>query len=236
MLFLFLGNLRAAFIVALAIPLSMLFAFSGMLRFGIAASLLSLGAIDFGILVDGAVVLVENILRRREQDKDRTLTPRDAIDATLQVARPMFFGMLVIVAAYLPLFSFERIEYKLFSPMAFAVGAALLGALIVALALVPGLAWIAMRKPRRVFHNPVLDWLGVRYRAALERGIGRVRWVAASSALALACMLALGATIGRDFLPYLDEGSLWLQVQMPPGITARVPGSLLRGDADRAQR
>ncbi|QOT79120.1 efflux RND transporter permease subunit [Cupriavidus basilensis] len=218
-LLLFLGSPRAALIVALTIPLSLLIAFVFMYHLRIPANLLSLGAIDFGILVDGAVVLVENILRRREQDKDRALTPRDAIEATLQVARPMFFGMLVIVAAYLPLFSFERIEYKLFSPMAFAVGAALIGALIVALALVPGLAWIAMCKPRRVFHNPVLDWLGVRYRAALERGIGRIRWVAASCALALACVLALGATIGRDFLPYLDEGSLWLQVQMPPGIT-----------------
>jgi len=218
-LLLFLGSPRAALIVALTIPLSLLIAFIFMHHLRIPANLLSLGAIDFGILVDGAVVLVENVLRRREQQAQRPLAPRDALAAALQVARPMGFGMLVIVAAYLPLFSFERIEYKLFSPMAFAVGAALAGALIVALALVPGLAWLAMRKPRRVFHNPALAWLGARYRAALERGIGKTRRVAATCALALAGMLALGATIGRDFLPYLDEGSLWLQVQMPPGIT-----------------
>jgi cobalt-zinc-cadmium resistance protein CzcA len=218
-LLLFLGSPRAAAIVALTIPLALLIAFIFMHHFRIPANLLSLGAIDFGILVDGAVVLVENILRRREQEEGRALTAQDAIAATLQVARPIFFGMGVIVAAYLPLFAFQRIEYKLFSPMAYAVGAALVGALIVALTLIPGLAWLAFRKPRRMFHNRPLEALGRRYGRFLERGVGKAGWVVSTCVAAVVGLGLLGATIGRDFLPYLDEGSLWLQVTMPPGIT-----------------
>lgn len=218
-LLLFLGSPRAAAIVALTIPLSLLIAFVFMHQFKIPANLLSLGAIDFGILVDGAVVLLENILRRREQNQGRALTAHDAIAATREVARPIFFGMGVIIAAYLPLFAFQRIEYKLFSPMAYAVGAALIGALLVGLTLIPALAWIAFRKPRRVFHNPVIEGLGRRYAHFLGRFVHKTGWVAATCAAALAGLGVFGATIGRDFLPYLDEGSLWLQVQMPPGIT-----------------
>ncbi|PPU78190.1 CusA/CzcA family heavy metal efflux RND transporter [Xanthomonas cucurbitae] len=218
-LLLFLGSPRAAAIVALTIPLSLLIAFVFMHHFKIPANLLSLGAIDFGILVDGAVVLVENILRKREENEDRPLQAQDAIQATLQVARPIFFGMAVIVCAYLPLFAFQRIEYKLFSPMAYAVGAALAGALIVALTLIPALAWLAFRKPRKVFHNPVIDALSLRYAGFLERTLGKTRWLLVTCVTAVFGLIVLFSTIGRDFLPYLDEGSLWLQVQMPPGIT-----------------
>ena len=162
-LLLFLGSPRAAAIVALTIPLALLIAFIFMHHFKIPANLLSLGAIDFGILVDGSVVVLENMLRRREREQERPLSLQDAIDATLQVARPIMFGMAVIIAAYLPLFAFQRIEYKLFSPMAYAVGAALVGALVVALVLIPGLAWLALRKPRRTFHNRALDKLAAAY-------------------------------------------------------------------------
>lgn len=218
-LLLFLGSPRAALIVALTIPMALLLAFVFMHHARIPANLLSLGAIDFGILVDGAVVVVENILRRREAQKDKPLTPRDAISATLQVARPIFFGMCVIAAAYLPLFGFERIEYKLFSPMASAVGAALVGALAVALLLTPGLAWMAFRRPRKIFHNPVLYFLGERYDRFLSGAVGKMRWLVGGGAAAMVALVLLAGTIGRDFLPYLDEGSIWLQVQMPPGIT-----------------
>jgi len=218
-LLLFLGSPRAALVVAATIPLALLFAFIFMHHAKVPANLLSLGAIDFGILVDGAVVVVENILRRREREADRLLTPRDAITATLQVARPIFFGMAVIAAAYLPLFAFERIEYKLFSPMAYAVGAALVGALLVALMLTPSLAWLAFRRPRRIFHNRPLDALQRRYAAFLTRAVGARRGLAAAVAGAALALVALAGTIGRDFLPYLDEGSIWLQVQMPPGMT-----------------
>ncbi|WCM93964.1 CusA/CzcA family heavy metal efflux RND transporter [Acidovorax sp. NCPPB 2350] len=218
-LLLFLGSPRAAAIVALTIPLSLLIAFAFMHHFRIPANLLSLGAIDFGILVDGAVVLVENILRRREENEERPLTAQDAIQATLQVARPIAFGMAVIVCAYLPLFAFQRIEYKLFSPMAYAVGAALIGALIVTLTLIPALAWLAFRRPRKPFHNPVIEALSVRYARFLAHTLGKTRWLAVTCIAALLGLGALLSSIGRDFLPYLDEGSLWLQVQMPAGIT-----------------
>lgn len=234
-LLLSLGSPRAALIVALTVPLAMLMAFIFMRHLQIPANLLSLGAIDFGILVDGAVVLVENILRRREEQEDRPITAGDAIAATVQVARPIFFGMAVIVAAYLPLFAFQRIEYKLFSPMAFAVGSALLGALIVALTLTPALAYLAFRKPRRIFHNRPLEWLTRRYEVFLRRAIGGTRWVAAACVLALLGVAGLGATMGRDFLPYLDEGSLWLQVTMPPGITLE-KASAMASELRRATR
>ncbi|WP_045771128.1 efflux RND transporter permease subunit [Xanthomonas albilineans] len=218
-LLLFLGSPRAAAIVALTVPLALLIAFVFMHHLKIPANLLSLGAIDFGILVDGAVVLVENILRQREADPSRPLRPQDAIAATLQVARPIFFGMGVIICAYLPLFALQRIEYKLFSPMAYAVGAALIGALVVALTLIPALAWLAFRRPRPVVHNRVLQALTAAYGRLLARSVGGRRWLLFSCAGALLALGLLGGSIGRDFLPYLDEGSLWLQVQMPPGIT-----------------
>lgn len=218
-LFLFLGSPRAAAIVAITIPLSLLTAFILMHHFRIPANLLSLGAIDFGILVDGAIVLVESVLRLREKRSEGEISGEDVLQLMRQLARPIFFGMLVIIVAYLPLFAFQRIEYKLFAPMAFAVGFALLGALLVALLLTPGLSWLAYRKPVKVFHNPVLAWLEPRYRRLLERLVGRSRFVLVLTALTLAAIGVLGSTIGRDFLPYLDEGSIWLQVQLPPGVS-----------------
>jgi cobalt-zinc-cadmium resistance protein CzcA len=222
-LLLFLGSPRAALIVALTIPLSLLTAFICMHQFKVPANLLSLGAIDFGIVVDAAIVVMENILRRREQHAGRPLKPRDVLKATLQVTRPIFFGMVVIITAYTPLFAFQRIEYKLFSPMAFAVGFALLGALAVGLLLIPGLAYLAYRRPRKTFHNPVLEAAGRWYEALLQRLIGPRRaqrgLVAAAFGVAFVAVIGFGATIGRDFLPYLDEGSLWLQVTLPPGIS-----------------
>ena len=218
-LLLFLGSARAAAIVAMTIPLSLLTAFILMHHFKIPANLLSLGAIDFGILVDGAIVLVESVLRLREERPQGEITGADIQQLMRQLARPIFFGMLVIIIAYLPLFAFQRIEYKLFAPMAFAVGFALLGALLVALLLTPGLSWLAYRKPVKIFHNPVLAWLEPRYRQVLGRLVGKSRFVLAATALTLAAIGVLGATIGRDFLPYLDEGSIWLQVQLPPGVS-----------------
>ena len=218
-LLLFLGSPRAALIVAVTIPLSLLTAFICMHQFKIPANLLSLGAIDFGIVVDAAIVVMENILRRREAHEGRALKPRDVLKATLQVTRPIFFGMVVIITAYTPLFAFQRIEYKLFSPMAFAIGFALLGALAVGLLLIPGLAYVAYKKPRKLFRNPVLEKLGAWYEVVLQRIVGRSMLTLVAFGFAFVCVVGFGATIGRDFLPYLDEGSLWLQVTLPPGIS-----------------
>lgn len=218
-LMLFLGSPRAAIIVAVTIPISLLIAFIFMHTFKIPANLLSLGAIDFGIIVDGAIVVMENILRKREEDPDSPLTARDVMRAALQVAQPIFFGILVIITAYFPLFAFQRIEYKLFSPMAYAVGFALLGALVVALTLIPGLAFIAYRKPTKMFHNKALDALTPRYTALLDRLLKRPKVMLSIFGGTLVAVVALGGTIGRDFLPYLDEGGIWLQVTLPPGIS-----------------
>jgi cobalt-zinc-cadmium resistance protein CzcA len=218
-LLLFLGSPRAALIVAVTIPLSLLIAFALMLRFRIPANLLSLGAIDFGIVVDGAIVLTERILFKREQREDKPLRARDVLQATHEVVGPLFFGMVVIITAYLPLFAFQRIEYKLFSPMAFAIGFALLGALVVALTLIPGLAYVAYRKPRRLFHNVPLERLRVEHARALFAVMRHPYLTVGAFVGGIAAAAALGATLGRDFLPTLDEGSIWLQVTLPPGIS-----------------
>ena len=215
----FLGSIRAAAIVAITIPLSLLFAFIMMHHFNIPANLLSLGAIDFGIIVDGAIVVTENILRRREELEDRPLSEEEVLKSSLQVTQPIFFGILVIITAYSVLFAFQQIEYKLFSPMAFAIGFALIGALLVALTLIPGLAYWSYHNPIKIYKNRFLGWLIPRYELLLRRLIGRTRLVVGLFLSTFALVILLGATIGRDFLPYLDEGSIWLQIILPPGIS-----------------
>jgi len=216
---LFVGSVRGAILIALTIPLALLFAFVLMHFFNIPANLLSLGAIDFGIIVDGSIVLVETILRRREANPEVELTENAARTAALQVARPIFFATLIIILSYLPLFAFQRVERKLFTPMAFTVGFALLGALGTALLLMPGLAYMLYRKPGRIFHNRPLEWVHEQYRSLLEYVVAQPRRAAIPGAIAAVLALVLLATLGRDFLPYLDEGSIWLQVEMPPGIS-----------------
>jgi len=218
-LILFLGSPRSALIVGATIPFAMLVAFGLMHLTKIPANLLSLGAIDFGIIVDASIVMIEAILRRREAKPEQPLTEADVREAALQVAKPIFFATMVIIAAYLPLFAFERVEAKLFSPMVFAVGYAQVGALLFAMTVVPGLAYFAYRKPIRLFHNPVLAWLEVRYQRALRHLLDRPRIAMGIAGLAAMAVIGLGATVGREFLPEMDEGSIWLQVQMPAGIS-----------------
>lgn len=218
-LILFLGSPRSALLVGATIPFAMAIAFILMKHTNISANLLSLGAIDFGIIVDGAIVMTEAILRRREAKPNRPLTEDDVDEAARQVARPIFFSTCIIIAAYLPLFAFQRIEAKLFHPMAYAVGYAQLGALAFALLVVPGLAFLAYRVPRRVFRNPALYWLEARYRSTLQQSLRRPRIAYALSAGAAVAMVLLGVTVWREFLPELDEGSIWLHAEMPPGIS-----------------
>jgi cobalt-zinc-cadmium resistance protein CzcA len=218
-LILFLGSPRAAITVAITIPMALLTAFVFMNHLKIPANLLSLGAIDFGIVVDGAVVVMENLLRRREEKEGRPLMLKDAYTTAAQVARPVFFATVIIITAYFPLFSFERVEYKLFSPMAYTAGFSLLGALAVAMALVPSLAYMAYRRPGKVHHNRTLERMKAWYLAQLQTLLARPGRALAICAITLAALATLGATLGRDFLPQLDEGSLWLQVALPPGIS-----------------
>ena len=172
-LILFLGSPRSALIVGFTVPFAMVTAFILMYHAGISANLLSLGAIDFGIIVDGAIVMTEAILRRREAKPNEPLTEADVREAARQVARPIFFSTAIIIATYLPLFAFHRIEAKLFYPMVYAVGFAQLGALAFALLVVPGLAYAAYRRPRRIFHNPALAWTERNYQAALASSLRR---------------------------------------------------------------
>ncbi|HZR36894.1 MAG TPA: CusA/CzcA family heavy metal efflux RND transporter [Nevskia sp.] len=218
-LLLFLGSPRAAAIVALTVPLALLFAFVLMHWIRVPVNLLSLGAADFGILVDGAIVVLENTLRHREEAEGRVLSLREAYLAAIQVGRPVFFAVLIIITAYLPLFFFEHVEYHLFAPMAYALGFSLLGALLVALTLVPGLAYAAYHRPRRVFRNRVMERISYRYRHWLLVFIHRTRFAVGVTAAVLLGTALLGFTAGRDFLPELDEGSIWLQVALPQSVS-----------------
>ncbi|WP_420136699.1 efflux RND transporter permease subunit [Sphingomonas sp.] len=234
-LILFLGSVRSALIVAVVIPLAMLIAFILMNVTHVPANLLSLGAIDFGIIVDGAIVMMESLLRRREARPDKPLTRAEAVDAAVQVGRPIFFATIIIITAYMPLFAFQRIEAKLFTPMAFTVSYALLGALLVAMTLVPGLAYIAFRKPTKTFHNPVLVRIERGYGVALRRCLATPAIIYGVAGVAAVAVLLLGATVGREFLPALDEGSIWLQVQLPSGISLQ-EGKAMADELRRAVR
>src|SRR5882757_7430319 len=215
-LILFLGSPRSAFVVAVSIPLALVSVFSFLNLTKVSANLLSLGAIDFGILVDGSIVVIEAVLRRREATPTEELSESEVRAAALQVTRPIFFASLIIITTYLPLFSFERAEAKLFTPMAYTMGYALFGALLTTLALVPGLAYYAFHKPGRVYHNRWLERLTHGYERVLGACIEQPRIIYGVSIFALLAVVGLGATVGREFLPDLDEGSLWLQV--PTGL------------------
>jgi heavy metal efflux system protein len=217
-LIIFLGSPRSAVVVAVSIPMALVSVFVFLNVTKVSANLLSLGAIDFGILVDGAIVVTEAILRRREATPDEELSESEVKAAAVQVTRPIFFASLIIITTYLPLFSFERAEAKLFTPMAYTMGYALFGALLTTLTLVPGLAFYAFRKPGRVYHNRWLEWLTHKYEHVLQACLDQPRIIYGVTLFALFAVIGLGGTVGREFLPDLDEGSLWLQVQMPTGL------------------
>jgi cobalt-zinc-cadmium resistance protein CzcA len=216
-LFLFLGNARGALIVALTIPFSLLFAATCLRLKGIPANLLSLGALDFGMVVDGAVVMVENIVRHLSRQETDHKTPREKIfEAAHEVQRPVFFAIAIIITAYLPIFTLQRVEGRLFKPMAWTVAFALLGAILFSMTVAPALASILFPKGAQEWHNPLLIWLTNRYRSAVRLAI-RVRYLTVAAAAAtLAVAVLLGSTIGSEFLPHLDEGALWVRGTLAP--------------------
>lgn len=222
-LFLFLGNVRGAIIVALTIPFALLFAATCLKLKGIPANLLSLGALDFGMVVDGAVVMVENIIRHLGRSADVQRTTKERIfDAAHEVQRPVFYAIAIIITAYIPIFTLQRVEGRLFQPMAWTVAFALLGALIFSMLVAPVLASLFFPKGTREWHNPVLVWLTHGYRNALKAAI-RFRWVTVSvgvASLAAALYLAVGGLIGSEFLPHLDEGALWVRGTLAPSTSA----------------
>ena len=218
-LLLFLGSIKSAVLVALTIPISLLVAFILMHFTGIPANLLSLGAIDFGILVDGAIVMMETILKKREDTPDGVLDRKSVVRRVRQVSKPVFFSTLIIITAYLPLFTFQSIEKKMFTPMAFTVGYALTGALAVALILIPGMAYAVYRKPQKVFRNKLIEKLTRMYRERTAHTLDHPKWVYGTIGIVLSLVAALAVMVGKDFLPTLDEGGIWIQVQTPPGIS-----------------
>lgn len=221
-LFLFLGSIRAALLTAITIPLSLLFAFICMRFTGIPANLLSLGALDFGIIVDGTLIMVEHIVHALEVR--RSAAGPDSVletirDAALEVERPIFFSLIIIVAAYIPLFTLERVERRLFTPMAYTVCFALIGSMLLALTLIPVLATYLFRNAPRSWDNPVLGWLHARYERALRWSIAFPTRVLAGAALVVAASFALAAFLGSEFLPQLDEGVIWIRANFPAGIS-----------------
>ena len=163
--------------------------------------------------------MTEACLCWREKNANALMTEDDVFSTTTQVARPIFFGTLIIITAYLPLFAFTHVEAKLFLPIAYTMSCQLLGALLCTFTLIPALTFIALRMPRRVFHNRPLEVLQTGYRRCLDHLLSMPKMAFVIGGGALIAVVALGATTGRDFLPELDEGNLWLQVQMPTGLS-----------------
>jgi cobalt-zinc-cadmium resistance protein CzcA len=217
-LIIFLGNLRAALIVASTIPFSLLFASICLDLKHVPANLLSLGALDFGMVVDGAVVMIENIVRHMSF-ANGTKTPIEKIgDASHEVQRPVFYAIGIIITAYLPIFTLQRVEGRLFHPMAWTVAFALAGALLFSILIAPVLASYAFAKGAKEWHNPAMQFLTARYAIAIRWAI-RHRTITVGVGvfgLCFAIYLALGGVIGSEFLPHLDEGALWVRGTLAP--------------------
>jgi heavy metal efflux system protein len=223
MLLLFLGSVRAALLTALTIPLSLLFAFVCMYFTGIPANLLSLGALDFGIIVDGTLVMVEHIvhhLQEREHSHSNASVFDTILHAALEVESPIFFSLLIIISAYIPLFTLERVERRLFTPMAYTVCFALLGSMLLALTLIPVLSTYLFRHGAKAWDNPLLRWLYNVYESVLRITVRRAAWpTVAAGALCVAGAFVVGSQLGSEFLPQLDEGTIWVRANFPAGIS-----------------
>ena len=217
-LLMFLGNLRGAVIVALTIPFSLLFASTCLKLKGIPANLLSLGALDFGMVVDGAVVMVENIVRHLNRNEGTRTTQEKIFEAAHEVQRPVFFAIAIIITAYLPIFTLQRVEGRLFKPMAWTVAFALLGALLFSILVAPVLSSVFFAREAREWHNPAMLWLTRIYRTSLRWAID-MRWVTLAGGVATVLVtvyLAFSGVIGSEFLPHLDEGALWVRGTLAP--------------------
>jgi heavy metal efflux system protein len=221
-LYIFLRNGRAAGIVAAVIPLALLATFIGLRLRGIPANLLSLGAMDFGIIVDGAVIVVENVFRTLAQhgrEPDREATRHAILDATVQVGRPTLFSMLIIIVAHIPIFTLQRHEGRIFAPMAYTVSSALVGSLVFSLTLVPLLCFFLLGHGAKHEHNALVAWLERMYRRTLDRTLRQPVMVIGSSLLAFALAIVLAPRLGTEFLPELNEGTLWINLTLPSSVS-----------------
>ncbi len=217
-LFIFLGNIRGALIVAATIPFSLLFASICLDLRHIPANLLSLGALDFGMVVDGAVVMVENIVRHLGSKSGVKTTREQISEASHEVQRPVFYAIAIIITAYLPIFTLQRVEGRLFHPMAWTVAFALLGALLFSILIAPVLASFAFQHGAKEWHNPILYFVIERYRTSVRWAI-RHRVVTVGVCLVMVVVgnyLIFSGVIGSEFLPHLDEGALWVRGTLAP--------------------
>ncbi len=225
-LFIFLGNLRAALIVAAVIPLALLATFLGLTFVGIPANLLSLGAMDFGIIVDGAVIVVENIVYRLSLLKQSGVADAESRfiairDATVEVGRPTLFSMIIIIAAHIPIFTLQRHEGRIFSPMAWTVTSALIGSLILSLTLVPLLTYLFLKRDVPHGDNKLVAKLKSWYEPALRKAVMRPKKVILFALGALLLSLLMATQLGSEFLPELNEGSIWASVTLPPSVSPK---------------
>ncbi|MEO7084121.1 MAG: CusA/CzcA family heavy metal efflux RND transporter [Gemmatimonadaceae bacterium] len=221
-LLLFLGNVRAALIVAVMIPLSLLATFIGLSWRGIPANLLSLGAMDFGIIVDGAVIVVENVYRRLSEHRgalDREARRSLILSATTDVGRPTFFSMLIIIVANIPIFTLQRQEGRIFAPMAWTITSALIGSLLLSLTLVPLLCFVLLRSPPSHEENALVRLSKRAYAPVLRWALASRRTVFGVALGVLVGVLLLAPRLGSEFLPELNEGTTWVNVNLPPGVS-----------------
>ena len=221
-LYLFLGHVRAAGIVAVMIPLSLLATFIGLRIRGIPANLLSLGAMDFGIIVDGAVIVVEHVFRRLAEYggvRHRETIRGIILDATTEVGGPTFFSMLIIILAHLPIFTLQRHEGRIFAPMAYTVTSALVGALMFSLTLVPLLCFYLLRRGVPAHENLLVRLCKRLYRPILVRALRHPKTVLVAALIALVVSLSLVPRLGSEFLPELNEGTMWINIMLPPSIS-----------------
>jgi cobalt-zinc-cadmium resistance protein CzcA len=218
-LFIFLGNVRGAFVVALTIPFSLLFASIFLDLNKIPANLLSLGALDFGMVVDGAVVMVENIIAHMVRRRDPSMTAiRSIREAAHEVQRPVFYSVGIIITAYLPIYTLQRVEGRLFRPMAWTVSFALVGALVYAMLIAPVLSTFLFKSTIKEWKNPLVTLLTTGYGWLLRYAI-RFRWIMvsiAATAVGLSVWLLASGVIGSEFLPHLDEGAVWARATLAP--------------------
>ena len=232
-LFFFLGDVRGALIVALTIPFSLLFASICLDLRHIPANLLSLGALDFGMIVDGAIIMVENIVRHVGHPEDYSLTITQRIrEAAHEVQRPVFYAIAIIVTAYMPIFTLQHVEGRLFKPMSWTVAFALLGALFFSMLIAPVLCDLVFRKGIREWRNPIMAWLTALYRKAVRWAIARrvITLGTAAMILSVAIYLAVSGAIGSEFLPHLDEGAIWARGTLAPS-TGPTEGTRLMNQA-----
>lgn len=223
-LFLLLGNIRAALITAAVIPLAMLFTITGMVRIGVSGNLMSLGALDFGLIVDGAVIIIENCLRRfgaAQQRRGRVVTDRERTDlaasATVEVIRPSLFGLAIITAVYLPVFALTGIEGKMFHPMAITVVLALTGAMVLSLTFVPASIAVFLRGRVAERENRVMRWIRGGYAPLLGWSLRRRNWVIGGAVVLVVACGALATRLGSEFIPNLDEGDIAMHAVRIPG-------------------